>query len=194
MNTLIRQVPQDLIDEDPNKFIHWFTQTIKSNFSNEIDLFMEIRKSQRHESSIERLVTKKALIPGDQIQNYFNNLNLNTMKTIILLLVLSVSFIMKAQFDPTTGIKTETTITVENTKFEVMKTSNGSPYILCVSPTSGNSYAVWIGTATEKIHEGKQVRVSKSGKEFIILISDRTKNPYTKYIKNESSKAESKNN
>ena len=64
-----------------------------------------------------------------------------------------------------------------------METAKGSQYIICNSPRTGNDYAVWIGKETDKVHEGKPVRVSKSGKYFIFVVSKKSNNPYCKYIK-----------
>ncbi len=80
MKNNFKKVPEDLIDENEDKFIHWLTNTIKSEFSTEIDLFMEIRKKQRHASSISRLITKKSLISTNEIGNYFNQINNKAMK------------------------------------------------------------------------------------------------------------------
>jgi len=75
MKSNSKKIPQDLIDQDPNKFVKWFTETIKSNFSNEVDLFMEIRKKEHHRSSLARLLTKKALINSRNISFHFNEQN-----------------------------------------------------------------------------------------------------------------------
>lgn len=107
------------------------------------------------------------------------------MKSILVALVMLISFSASAQFDVTSGEDTKTSITIDSKDYPVLKTTKGSEYIICNSPRTKNDYAVWIGTATDKKYEGKEVRQSKSGKYFIFVISKNSGNPYCKYLKEE---------
>lgn len=105
------------------------------------------------------------------------------MKSILLALVMLLSFSASAQFDVTSGEDTKTSITIDSKDYPVLKTTKGSEYIICNSPRTKNDYAVWIGEQTDKKYEGKPVRLTSSGKYFIFLISKKSKNPYCKYLK-----------
>lgn len=104
------------------------------------------------------------------------------MKAFFTLLVLLISFNMSAQFDVASGEDTKTLITINEISYPILVTANNSEYIICTSPRTGNDYAVWIGKETDLVHDGQPVRVSKSGKNFIFVISKNSKNPYCKYI------------
>jgi hypothetical protein len=73
MEAIINPIPKNLIDQDPERFVNWFTETVKSEFSNEIDLFMEIRKNQHYKPSLEKLVIKKPLLNAKDIAFYINS-------------------------------------------------------------------------------------------------------------------------
>lgn len=88
-----------------------------------------------------------------------------------------------AQFGIDSAKNTNTFITITNNEYTVFETATGSQFIKCVSPTTGKTYPVWLGTLTTKMYEGKPVRKSKSGKYFILVMSSNTHNPYCKYIK-----------
>ena len=107
------------------------------------------------------------------------------MKSFLLLLLVSlfVSFNVSAQFDVASGTITGNEITIEGENYTISITDKGSEYIICNSPTSGNNYPVWIGKTTDKIYQGKPLRISKSGTYFIFIVSTKSNNPYCKYIK-----------
>lgn len=107
------------------------------------------------------------------------------MKSFITAVLLLLSLTVSAQFDVKSGTDTQETITIDDQTHKIYETKNGSPYIICNSPKTGNDYAVWIGTETNKQYESKPVRQSKSGKYFILIVSPKSNNPYPKYIKEE---------
>jgi len=105
------------------------------------------------------------------------------MKTFFSILLLLISLNVTAQFDVASGEQVGL-ITIEGTDHLVYKTTNGSEYIICNSPRTNNDYAVWIGKETkDKDETGQSIRQSKSGKYFIFVISEKTHNPYCKYLK-----------
>jgi len=73
MEVIISSVPKNLIDQDPERFVNWFTEIIKSEFSNEIDLFMEIRRNEHYKCSLEKLLIKKPLLNAKDIAFYINS-------------------------------------------------------------------------------------------------------------------------
>ncbi len=103
------------------------------------------------------------------------------MKNFLTLFIVLISFTASAQFDVNSGEKTDDIINIEGQQFTVYMTAKQSPYIICESPKTKNNYAVWIGEAAEL--DGEEVRVSKSGKYFKLIISKNTNNPYPKYLK-----------
>mgnify|MGYP003632749191 CR=1 FL=1 len=88
-------------------------------------------------------------------------------------------------FDVSTGTDLNETIMVGSTSYDVFATSDGSKYLICNSPKTGNDYAVWIGTPTKETFEGETVRQAKSGGYFILIKSKNTNNPYCKRLKTE---------
>jgi hypothetical protein len=113
------------------------------------------------------------------------------MKNLLIFLVLAFSINASAQtftaskgggFDVNTGTPVSNIVVGDKT-FDTFTTTGGSEYIKCNSPKTGNDYAVWVGKPTEHVFEGNNVRVSKKGTFFIIILSKNTGNPYNKYLK-----------
>ena len=106
------------------------------------------------------------------------------MKYIFTVVLALMSFTLSAQFDVTSGTKTDRAVKVDTTLHQIWETKKGTPYIIIKSSRTNNYYPVWIGMETDSLYQGKQViRQSKSGRYFILAISQKTKQPYCKWIK-----------
>lgn len=73
-------------------------------------------------------------------------------------------------------------ITDQGIIYEIFKNKDGLEYIECTSDKTEGTYNLWIGVHTEKTYQGHPVRHTKKGKEFVILTSPKTNNPYCKFI------------
>ncbi len=85
-------------------------------------------------------------------------------------------------FDTSVGISNGETIEIDGEVFKVFETKSGSKYVKCVSPKTGNEYAVWIGTPTQHKHEGRVVYQSNSGSYCVYKISSNSGNPYPMWL------------
>ena len=119
------------------------------------------------------------------------------MKTISLAFLLMIAGFVSAQdslkvnrniFGMNTAKLTGDTVIVEGKSFDVWETANsGSKFLKVTSPRTGNDYPVWIGTTTETSFEGYPVRITKTGKKFILKINKESGNPACIYFNNELS-------
>lgn len=85
-------------------------------------------------------------------------------------------------FDVESGTKLNETVTVDGQVFDLYATSSGSRYIKCVSPRTGNGYAVWVGNATEHKYEGRTVYQSAKGTYSVLKLSANSGQPYTVWL------------
>lgn len=120
-----------------------------------------------------------------------------SLKVSVALFIIAISMIMscaaqdfvpkqrsggRGGFDVESGIATSETITVDGQVFDLYATANGSRYMKLVSPKSGNSYAVWVGQATDYTHEGRTVYVSTKGSYCVYKLSESSGNPYPVWL------------
>lgn len=97
--------------------------------------------------------------------------------------VLSVGVcIAQNAFGLNTAEKTGKTINIEGTQYEVWKTAKAEAEFIRLRNTHGVEYALWIGEETGQEINGVPVRITSSGKHFIIVVS-KNGNPYNKYLK-----------
>jgi len=108
-----------------------------------------------------------------------------------ILLVMAIAIGSQAQtftttssggFDVESGTLTSETITIDGQVFDLYETSSGSLYVKCISPRTGNGYAVWIGAETEFDFEGRTVYQSRKGSYCIYKISANSGNPYPVWL------------
>jgi len=108
-----------------------------------------------------------------------------------ILLVMAIAISSQAQtfttassggFDIESGVHTNESITIDEQVFEIFNTKSGSQYIKCMSPRTGNGYAVWIGEATEFRFEGRTVYQSRKGSYCVYKISANSGNPYPVWL------------
>jgi len=85
-------------------------------------------------------------------------------------------------FDADSGVLTAETFIVDGQSYPLYETEGGSKYMKLKSARTGNSYAVWIGTATEYMFEGRTVYQSKSGSYCVYVLSANSGNPYPKWL------------
>ena len=85
-------------------------------------------------------------------------------------------------FDTSVGVSTGETISIDGETFSIFETSSGSKYVKCISPRTGNEYAVWIGEKTEYTHNGRPVYRSKSGSFCVFVISKNSGNPFPVWL------------
>lgn len=67
--------------------------------------------------------------------------------------------------------KTSETVVVDGKSFALYRKASGAAYVVAIGKESGNEYPVWVGEATKQQFEGRTVRVSKSGRYFVLRLS-----------------------
>lgn len=85
-------------------------------------------------------------------------------------------------FGLNTAEKTGKTISIEGTQYEVWKTAKTGAEFIRLRNTHNVEYCLWIGKETGQEIDGNSVRVTSTGKKFIIVVSKQG-NPYNKYLK-----------
>ena len=121
--------------------------------------------------------------------------NLNTSPLILgvlLALLMGLSALSNAQsftpqgneagFNVESGVSLDETILIEDSSFELYATEGGSKYIKCISSRTGNPYAVWIGTPTNELYQGRTVYQMKSGTYCVYKLSRKSGNPYPMWL------------
>jgi hypothetical protein len=109
--------------------------------------------------------------------------NLRLFLAVLSVLALNVGVCTgQAKFGLETAQKVGRTIKIEQTEYEVWKTAKTGSEFIKLQSTHGNTYALWIGKETGETIDGMPVRVTSSGKLFIIVLS-KNGNPYNKYLK-----------
>ena len=88
----------------------------------------------------------------------------------------------QGKFGLDTAEKAGKTISIGETQYEVYKTAKSGAEFIRLMNTHGSEYALWIGQDTGQKIDGVPVRVTSSGKYFVIAIS-KNGNPYNKYLK-----------
>jgi hypothetical protein len=102
---------------------------------------------------------------------------------VLSVLVLSVGLCTaQSKFGLDTAEKAGKTISIGETQYEVYKTAKTGAELIRIRNTHGAEYALWVGRETGQKADGVPVRVTSSGKYFIIAIS-KNGNPYNKYLK-----------
>jgi len=112
-------------------------------------------------------------------------------KSAFMIAFIALTSIMNAQtfaakasggFDANAGTLTTESMVIDGQSFSIHETDKGSKYIKCLSPRTGNDYAVWIGSETSHTHDGSKVYQSKKGTYCVYKISSNTGNPYPKWL------------
>lgn len=102
---------------------------------------------------------------------------------ILSVLILSVGqSTAQSKFGLDTAEKAGKTISIEGTQYEVWKTAKTGAEFIRLRNTHGAEYALWVGRETGQEINGVPVRITSSGKHFIIVVSKQG-NPYNKYLK-----------
>lgn len=108
---------------------------------------------------------------------------------LIAIIVLSAPSITFAQSDTIVKANIKCTLTKESLSVDlevpvynpIYMTLGGSRFMAITSPGTDKEYAVWIGKETTETYQNQEVRISKSGKYFV-LKANKNKDPYCKYI------------
>jgi hypothetical protein len=112
-------------------------------------------------------------------------------KSVLVIALITLASIVNAQsftakasggFDANTGVLTTESIVIDGQSFSIHETGKGSKYIKCLSPRTGNDYAVWVGSKTSHSYEGSTVYQSKKGTYCVYKLSPKTGNPYPKWL------------
>ena len=109
--------------------------------------------------------------------------NLRLFLAVLSVLALNVGVCTaQAKFGLETAQKVGRTIKIEQTEYEVWKTAKTGAEFIRLKNTHNVEYAMWIGKETGEVVGGMPVRVTSSGKLFIIVLS-KNGNPYNEYLK-----------
>ena len=112
-------------------------------------------------------------------------------KSVLVIALITLASIVNAQtfaakasggFDANAGTLTTESMVIDGQSFSIHETGKGSKYIKCLSPRTGNDYAVWIGSETSHTHDGSKVYQSKKGTYCVYKVSPSTGNPYPKWL------------
>ncbi len=74
-------------------------------------------------------------------------------------------------FNADSGTLTNETFIVDGQSYELWSTESGSRYVKLISPRTGKTYPIWVGTPTEHTFEGRTVYRSKKGSYCVYISS-----------------------
>lgn len=86
------------------------------------------------------------------------------------------------RFGLESAVKTGEKITIDGKAYDVFATAKSGSQFIKLTSSHGNVYALWIGKPTGQVVDGKEIRVTSTGKHFIFAVS-KNGNPYNKYLK-----------
>jgi len=105
-------------------------------------------------------------------------------KAFLLVIILALGMMASGQdrFGLESAQKTGKTIVIDGTTYDVFATAKTGSEFIKLTSTHGSVYALWIGKPTGQVVDGKEIRITSTGKHFVFAVS-KNNNPYCKYLK-----------